>query len=81
MWVGARTEGGMLYGVPWPMDVAGLIAVVGAVAVVTLIVRIILALRRPDWPRIKLAPVIGVALSSTLFIIVQQFWNLLGIHH
>lgn len=81
MWAGARTEGGMLYGVPWPMDAAGLIAVVGAVTVVMLIVRIILALLHADWPRIKLAPVIVIALSSTLFIVVQHFWNLLGIHH
>jgi hypothetical protein len=81
MWLGARTTGGMLYGVPWQMDAAGIIAVIGAAVLAGMIVRLGIALLRSDWSRIKLAPLIGVAVSSTLFVLLQYYWNLLGIHH
>jgi hypothetical protein len=81
MWLGARTTGGMLYGVPWQMDAAGISAVIGAAVLAGMIVRLGIALLRSDWPRIKLAPLIGVAVSSTLFVLLQYYWNLLGIHH
>ena len=81
MWMGSRVEGGMLYRVPWQMDAAGIVAVVGAVFLALLVARIGFGLLRSDWPRAKLAPLIGIALSSLLFLVVQYHWNLLGIHH
>jgi hypothetical protein len=81
MWLGARSTGGMLYGVPWQMDAAGVVAVVGALALLVLIVRLGKALLHSDWPRAKLAPLAGIVFSSALFLLLQYYWNLLGINH
>jgi hypothetical protein len=81
MWLGARTEGGMLYGVPWPMDAAGILAVVSALILLALVIRQSLALRTPHWPKARLLPVLAFTISSSLFVFVQWYWNLLGIHH
>ena len=63
------------------MDAAGIVAVIGEIALAAVLWRLGVALLRSDWPRTKLAPLLGVALSSSLFALLQHYWNLLGIHH
>ena len=81
MWLGSRSKGGMLYGVPWQMDAAGILAVLGAFMLLVLVIRQALALRAPHWPWARLLPVMAFSVSSFLFVSVQGYWNLLGIHH
>jgi CubicO group peptidase (beta-lactamase class C family) len=81
MWAGSRTPGGMLYGVPWQMDTASIVSVVGAALLAIVVVRIVIALRATEWPKARVLPVAAFALSSAVFLFVQQYWNLLGIHH
>ena len=81
MWAGARARGGMLYGVPWPMDAASIVAVAGALVLAVLLVRVVTALRVDGWPRSRVMPIAAFTLSSAIFLLIQYYWNLLGIHH
>ena len=76
---GART--GLQFGVPRPMDAAGLIAVAIVGAVAPLAALVVHAWRRPGWSAGARVHLSALTVAIALFGVSLWYWNLLGIRH
>jgi CubicO group peptidase (beta-lactamase class C family) len=83
MYVGARASArtGLQFGVPWPMDAAGVIAVAMVMTVVPLAVFAARVWRGPHWSAGARMHLIALTVAIAFFGISLWYWNLLGIHH
>ena len=83
MYLGARASArtGLQFGVPWPMDAGGVIAVAIVFALVPLAALVIHAWRRPGWSAAGRVHLSALTVSIGLFGVSLWYWNLLGIRH
>ena len=83
MYLGARASArtGLQFGVPWPMDAAGVVAVAIVIAVAPLAAFVVHAWRRPEWSAGARVHLSVLTVSLALFGVSLWYWNLLGIHH
>jgi CubicO group peptidase (beta-lactamase class C family) len=79
----ARVGGGagVFYGVPWPLDVAALLAIPLVALVVALAVAMLGTLRLKEWTRGARGYLFTAVTVFGLFSASLAYWNLLGIHH
>jgi CubicO group peptidase (beta-lactamase class C family) len=79
----ARAGGGagVFYGVPWPLDVAALLAIPLVALVAVLLVATVGTFRAREWTRVARGYLVAAVTVFGLFSISLAYWNLVGIHH
>lgn len=84
MWLGTRSASrtaGMLYGVPWQMDAAAIVAIGVLGLIPALLGGTVWTWRRSEWvfkDRLHLSLLMAV---SVAFLLALWYWNLIGIQH